>query len=289
MVYDLNNNSVPAAPAGKNLVKDNFFEFKAIDGDGNAVENFDEPIELTVHYGEETEDDYLENTLDVYKYSGGTWTSKGCTLDSEANTLTCSLNGFSTYGVFGEEIVITSDDEDDEEDEIQKAKIDSWKASVYTNNNGVACPNKLKLEISGKYFDKDAEVKIGNQKAYEVKKTSKRKLVARFCLDDLLDTKTKLKRKIHVINPEAEDEKADKKINLRDLKYQYDEMDFDTRTAEGATNIQKALAEKGFLEAQYITGFYGEITQESIKNFQSENGLPATGYFGSMTKAKLAE
>jgi hypothetical protein len=180
--------------------------------------------------------------------------------------------------------------EDNEESEpAQKAHIDSWKAYRYENTNGVSCPNKLKLTIKGKHFDKDAEVKIGNQEAYDVDRKNSHKIVAKFCMDDLLEVKTIHKRSVSVINPDAEREKADKKIHLDNLDYKYNETDFNTKTAWGTTNIQSALANLGYLEEIYITGFFGPITTDAITRFQADNGLPATGYFGPLTKNKLLE
>ena len=104
----------------------------------------------------------------------------------------------------------------------------------------------------------------------------------------LLDVKTDLKRTISVTNPHTDTEKADKKIDLANL-FSTDASSFDSETPEGVRNIQQALVKLGYLESQYITGFYGPITTEAIKKFQADNGIPQTGYVGPLTRAKLEE
>ena len=36
-----------------------------------------------------------------------------------------------------------------------------------------------------------------------------------------------------------------------------------------------------------VTGYFGPITQKSLRSFQSKNKLPSTGFFGPMTRALL--
>jgi hypothetical protein len=177
----------------------------------------------------------------------------------------------------------------DDDTDAERAKIDSWKAYRYENSNGVSCPNKLVLEIKGKHFDKDAEVKIGDKKAYSVEKKSSKKIVAKFCLDDLLKIKTGLARRIHVINPDAQERTAAKKIHLNAVGYELSESDFGADSIEGTKSIQQALSQLGFLDSRYITGFFGPITTEAVKEFQKQNGISQTGYVGPLTKASLEE
>lgn len=103
----LDTSSVPDVPEDQSLINDNFFDLLAVSSSGIPVANFDLPVTFTVSYGSDTESAYDEKTLDVYKYSEGSWHAKNCLLDTLANTLTCNLNSFSVYGVFGEP---TSDD-----------------------------------------------------------------------------------------------------------------------------------------------------------------------------------
>ncbi len=184
-------------------------------------------------------------------------------------------------------IAETEEGENDEEnDEADKAHIDSWKAYRYEDANK-NCSSRLKLTIKGKHFDKNAKVEIGNHEASSVNKKSSRKLVAKFCLEKIWNDKANQKKTIKVTNPDADTEKADKKINLSDVGYDLSEEDYNPQTFEGIQNIQRALAAQGFLDEQYITGFYGPLTIEAVRKFQEQNGLPTTGFVGPLTKAKL--
>lgn len=195
--------------------------------------------------------------------------------DKDAGTVTFSAAHFTSFEVSE---TATS---------VQKAHIDSWSAYQYTNQN--SCAQRLKVTIKGKHFDDDAEVKIGNKKAASVKRKSSRKLVATFCLTKLLDIQTSHKRSIKVINPDADTEKADKKIDLDKIDYKLSSSGFGQSTPEGVKNVQLALIKLGYLDSQYATGIYGSLTMAAVQKFQADNGLPQTGFVGPLTSAKLAE
>jgi hypothetical protein len=168
----------------------------------------------------------------------------------------------------------------------EKAHIDSWKAYQYNNPNQ-SCSTRLKLIIKGKQFNKDAEVRIGGKKASSIDVQSSKRIVAKFCMDKLLDNQSNHKKTISVTNPDTDTEKADKKIDLADIGYDMSAEDFNLQTVEGIKNIQTALVRLGLLDSQYITGIYGPITTEAVKKFQEQNGLPTTGFVGPLTRAKL--
>lgn len=54
-------------------------------------------------------------------------------------------------------------------------------------------------------------------------------------------------------------------------------------------SLQTFLEEKGFLEipSNYGKGYFGGLTKKALIEYQASVGLPATGYFGAMTRAKL--
>jgi hypothetical protein len=97
--------SIPDPPSGQVLVNDNIFDFSAVNESGTEITEFDQPLTLTITYGSNTESSFRENTLDIYKYIGNSWVDQNCSLDTNTNTLTCSLTSFSVYGVFGEKTV----------------------------------------------------------------------------------------------------------------------------------------------------------------------------------------
>lgn len=47
--------------------------------------------------------------------------------------------------------------------------------------------------------------------------------------------------------------------------------------------LQKALASKGLLKSSYITGYYGPLTTNAVKEFQKRNHLAVDGITGKMT------
>jgi hypothetical protein len=51
--------------------------------------------------------------------------------------------------------------------------------------------------------------------------------------------------------------------------------------------IQTFLAEKGFLDKNNVTGYFGPLTKKSVMAFQKANGLPETGTFGPLSLKTL--
>ena len=57
---------------------------------------------------------------------------------------------------------------------------------------------------------------------------------------------------------------------------------------EAVTRIQQLLNQYGYLSSSNITGYFGEVTEQAVKNFQKSNGLSADGSVGQQTMNKLA-
>ncbi len=98
----LDATTLPSPPSSFNLVNNSFFDLLAVDENDELVSEFAQAVTFVVSYDEETEASFVESSLDVYRYSEGTWTKLNCDLDTAANTLTCALPSFSVYAVFGE-------------------------------------------------------------------------------------------------------------------------------------------------------------------------------------------
>ncbi len=142
----LDNSSAPTAPTDHSLLEDNFFNLLAVTESGAIVDNFNQPITFTVAYDAGTETIYQENTLDVYKYSNGSWNKKNCTLDTNANTLSCMLNNFSTYAVFGK---LASEEDDDNSGYTPIVAIGKNKIFDLSENESVSLKSK-KIVFRGK-------------------------------------------------------------------------------------------------------------------------------------------
>ena len=52
------------------------------------------------------------------------------------------------------------------------------------------------------------------------------------------------------------------------------------------TELQEFLIDKGFLNSQPTGNFYS-LTLKAVKDFQSANSLPSTGYIGVLSRAKI--
>jgi peptidoglycan hydrolase-like protein with peptidoglycan-binding domain len=50
--------------------------------------------------------------------------------------------------------------------------------------------------------------------------------------------------------------------------------------------LQKVLAAEGYLSAT-PNGVFGPATLAALRAWQTANGLPSTGYFGPMSRAKM--
>lgn len=57
---------------------------------------------------------------------------------------------------------------------------------------------------------------------------------------------------------------------------------------DSVQRVQQLLSEYGYLSSSNVTGYYGEVTENAVKNFQSANGLGSDGSVGRMTMAKLS-
>ena len=56
---------------------------------------------------------------------------------------------------------------------------------------------------------------------------------------------------------------------------------------DAVTKVQQLLNKHGYLVSGNVTGYYGEATENAVRNFQSRNGLSADGQVGVQTMAKL--
>ena len=169
----------------------------------------------------------------------------------------------------------------------ESATIDSWNAEILEEKGD--CPQKLKLTIKGKDFNKDAKVSIGDHEASSVRVLSSKNLTAKFCLEKL-SAKKLLKKSISVKNPHTNEEKANKKIDLSlVLLFSSPEKSFDQETHNGVMNIQKVLVSFNLLSSEDVLGVYGPKTVAAVKVFQTGHGIPVTGNVGPKTIAAFQE
>lgn len=58
-------------------------------------------------------------------------------------------------------------------------------------------------------------------------------------------------------------------------------------SGDDVKNLQNLLIAKGFLAAGLNSGYFGGLTRAAVAKYQAANDLPATGFVGAMTRAKL--
>lgn len=104
----LDTEAAPTGPDGKTIAANNFYDLVAVTTSNVELTRFSQPVTFTINYGADTETNFHEQTLDVYKYDGNGWIKKNCTLDTAANTITCELSGFSIYAVLGDPVISNS-------------------------------------------------------------------------------------------------------------------------------------------------------------------------------------
>jgi peptidoglycan hydrolase-like protein with peptidoglycan-binding domain len=64
----------------------------------------------------------------------------------------------------------------------------------------------------------------------------------------------------------------------------------DWNTGGAVSQLQSFLTSQGFFSNMYLgSGRYGVITIRAVAQFQAAHGLPATGYFGPMTRALVQQ
>jgi hypothetical protein len=239
--------------------------------------SFSQPITITIPVGSA----YDGQTLSIYFQNAGSSDWSGGLSCLVADGLCIFETDHATKYSAGDEPT------DGDSDKAEKAHIDSWDASLFTDLS--SCPEKIKVVIKGKHFDDDADVRIGDRKAATISVKNSKQLTAKFCLAKLLSGRPASKRTISVENPDTDKEKADKKIDLSKYTILVNGNGFDPQTTEGVKNIQRALNRLGLLGSSSITGVYGPLTTEAVKKFQADNGISQTGNVGPLTRAKLAD
>lgn len=79
------------------------YDIKALQNGTTAITSFDKPITITLKYTDQEIDEIAESSLAIYRWDAGSgWTKLGdCTVDDDANTVTCTTQHFSTFALYG--------------------------------------------------------------------------------------------------------------------------------------------------------------------------------------------
>lgn len=91
-------------PTGQSSVGTYTYALHAVTDSLEIVEEFDEPLTLTLAYGDEDVESLNESTLAIYRWNGASWqVLSSCSVDEVENEVTCDTDHFSTFALFGEE------------------------------------------------------------------------------------------------------------------------------------------------------------------------------------------
>lgn len=89
--------------AAKTAIGDHVYQLDALTSVTEKATSFDEPITVTMTYTDAEIVGYDETALLIYRWDGAAWYQlTGCTVDTAANTVTCTTTAFSTFVLFGQ-------------------------------------------------------------------------------------------------------------------------------------------------------------------------------------------
>ena len=96
--------SASTPTAAKTAIGDHVYQLDALASTTTKTTSFDEPITVTMTYTDAEVAGYDESSLLIYRYDGAAWYElTGCSVDTSANTVSCTTTAFSTFVMFGEE------------------------------------------------------------------------------------------------------------------------------------------------------------------------------------------
>lgn len=91
-------------PAGVASVGTHTYALHAVTDTLEIVEEFDEPLTITLSYDDADVETIDESTLSIYRWNGSAWQAlSGCSVNEAENEITCSTDHFSTFALFGTE------------------------------------------------------------------------------------------------------------------------------------------------------------------------------------------
>ena len=101
----LNTNAVilvTGSAGSGSIVGNHTYELVAMEDLNTLVSNFDQPLTITVTYTNSEIVGLEESSLAIYYWTGTSWTElDSCSVDTSANTVSCTTTHFTTFGVFG--------------------------------------------------------------------------------------------------------------------------------------------------------------------------------------------
>jgi hypothetical protein len=88
-----------------NHVSNIVFDIKAIIDSSTVLDSFDIPVTITYEYSDEDMSGIDEDTLWLHHYKNGSWSAlDDCSVNTSANTITCTAPHFSIFALFGSSV-----------------------------------------------------------------------------------------------------------------------------------------------------------------------------------------
>jgi hypothetical protein len=96
-------------PSGYIAADDSTYNFSSVTGVDTAVTTFDVDLTVSISYSDADVAGITESSLRIFYWGGSSWTAlSGCSVNETANSVTCTTNHFSTYGLFGTAIPVAT-------------------------------------------------------------------------------------------------------------------------------------------------------------------------------------
>lgn len=85
------------------------FDVKAIINDTTVLDSFDAPVTITYQYSDSDVQGLDESTFWLYHYHNGSWNPLDqCSINTSTNTISCTTQSFSIFGLFGKKVYASS-------------------------------------------------------------------------------------------------------------------------------------------------------------------------------------
>jgi len=98
-----------APPTGKNRVGTTVFNLKALTDETTTLTTFSEPLSVTLSYDDADVSGLDESTLKIQRYDDSEWNQlESCSVDTSANTITCTTTHFSDFAIFGDTATVST-------------------------------------------------------------------------------------------------------------------------------------------------------------------------------------
>ncbi len=91
-----------SSPSGKNAIGTGVYNLKAFTDETTTLSNFSEPLTVTLEYDDADVAGIDETTLKIQRYDSGWSELSSCSVDTSANTVSCTTTNFSDFAIFGD-------------------------------------------------------------------------------------------------------------------------------------------------------------------------------------------